>query len=154
MRTKLLLVLAVTLFAIALPVIALAQVSPTPPGTTEASDVLAVLNGLFGDTPLPWLPTAKILAVITVATQAIKKLMRLAPILDRYTHGWASVGLNTVATTLAVLLPALTAGQVTGETLIQFGLAIVASGGLYELCWRLFHKLPPPVMPADPQPTA
>lgn len=144
---RLLIFLAVALL-LALPTLAFAQApTPAPTGDTSLTDGLAVVNGLFGDTPLPWLPTAKVLAVIVAATQAIKKLMRFAPILDRYTHDWASVILNALVSTMAIVVPALGAGHVTVDTIVQLVLAIGASGGLYELAWRLFHKQPPPPGP-------
>ncbi|MBI4916889.1 MAG: hypothetical protein HY825_13660 [Acidobacteria bacterium] len=100
--------------------------------------VLELVNQWFGLKTI-WLPSAAAIATLTGAVQVVKKLMKLAPILDKFTGGWATIILSGIIAGFVVLQPALADGLQVADVIATL-LAVLGSAGLYEGLTRLFRK--------------
>jgi hypothetical protein len=98
--------------------------------------LLGLVNQWFGAKTV-WMPTAGAIATIVAGSQIVKKLLRLAPILDKWLNGWATIGLTAITAGLVVLVPALGDGLQVSDIVATL-LALLGSVLGYEATIRLF----------------
>lgn len=108
--------------------------APEPPWYIKLLDALDKWFGL--KSKIVWLPTAGQLALVASLVLILRRLLQLfqIPLLDRLTHGLATIILSAAISFLTVVQPMLADSSLTAYELLAALLATVGgSAGLWEL---------------------